>query len=80
LNWIGLWVACGAVDPFIDPARFLLNAVIWLPAGLLIEILPEPMFNAGIGVKGAGKDFLSQIIQTVDLKKLQRQPRRPDGR
>jgi hypothetical protein len=68
-NWIGLWVACGAVDPFIDLNRFLLNAVIWLPAGLLIEILPEPMFNTALGVKATDKDFLVQVWNALGLKK-----------
>ena len=82
-NWIGLWVACGAVDPFVDPGRFALNAIVWVPAGLLIEILPEPMFNTAIGVKGAGKDFISQVIETLGLRKPGKkqdhfQERRPD--
>jgi hypothetical protein len=54
-NWIGLWMACRAMDPLLEPGGFALNAIIWLPAGLLIEVLPEPMFNAAIGVTGDGK-------------------------
>ena len=80
-NWIGLWVGCGAIDPFVDLNGFLLNMCIWFPAGILIEISPEPMFNTAMGISGNGKDFVSQVVDALGLRKRTNKDqfqRRPD--
>jgi hypothetical protein len=69
-NWVGLWVGMGAVSLIAHPADFLVRALLWAPAGILVELLPPNMFNVGIGRRIAGPGFIEKALEILDLKSL----------
>ena len=56
-------------------AARLPDALLWVPAGILVELLPPNMFNVGIGRRIAGPGFIEKALEILDLKSLRFGPK-----